>query len=163
MDMEEIEADVPDIFAAFRSLIAETWSSVGISHDALELARLRIAQLSGCEFDACMRFRTSTWSGVDEHRVAALSSWPSHDAFNDAERAILAYAEQLAIDSNGITDDTASALQDHLDETQYVRLTMALATLSEMQRVMWTLDVDPVDRIDFSPNVWAVRANQGVC
>ena len=85
------------------------WSAT--SPRLLELCRVRIAMLLGCEAEVAAR---TTGSGVDSNLMSAVSSWPSDPRFDALDRACLAFTEQFVIDVASIDDDTVAAMHEYL-------------------------------------------------
>ncbi len=67
----------------------------------LELCRLRVAQLVGCDGELAVRSRPAVDGRLAEDAVAELASWPTAARFDDTTRACLGFTEQFVIDPVG--------------------------------------------------------------
>lgn len=92
----------------------------------LDLCRLRLAQLVG---------RRVAARHAPAEKVAALANWPSAPVFDEAERAVLDFCEQFAIDPGLVTDEHASRLHEHFDEPALAALTTGIAFFDAVSRV----------------------------
>ena len=128
----------PVAYERFRELYAGLWDASVIDPALLELCRLRIATLLGC--DAELRIRHGG-ARLDEARVAALAAWPTSPLFGDAERSCLAFAEQYVLDPSRVTDADFGALRRHLDPPAIATLTLAVAVFDALARLRLGLGV----------------------
>jgi alkylhydroperoxidase family enzyme len=124
----------PKYAAAMRDVEAALWNQSLVSPVTLELCRLRIAALLGCE--AALRHRTpeALTAGLDETVVASLPHWPTDPGFDSCLRACLGYAEQLLIDAQGVSDELANAVIDEIGEGGFLVLTYACGLFETTQR-----------------------------
>lgn len=63
--------------------------------------------------------------------------------FTDAEKAALAYAEQLTLDAHGISDVLFARLREHFDEGQVVELSAMAGMFNYFNRVNDALLMEP--------------------
>lgn len=111
-----------------RRFEALLWQS-GVDRDVLDLCRLRVAQLLGC--DAVLRETTRD--------LDALTRWPTE--YDARTRACLAFAERFVMDPRAITDDDAAAVSAHLGAPGLVAFAEALAIFDGLTRARLVLDV----------------------
>jgi alkylhydroperoxidase family enzyme len=134
----------PDLYADYRAFLAALWTRETVGPVVLELCRLRIAQLLRCESELRLRYEPARAAGLDERKIAMLDRWPTASpAFTDAERACLAYAEQLVLDAHGVTDAQAAEVTAHLTAAGLVALTEAVALFEGFARFGQILGVEP--------------------
>ena len=105
----------------------------------LELCRLRIAQLLGCEAALVHRTPEAIAAGLDEDLVSSLSQWPTDARFSDQARACLGYAEQLLIDAQGVSDEDADRMIDAVGQGGFLVLTYACGLFETTQRARLTI------------------------
>jgi alkylhydroperoxidase family enzyme len=122
----------------------------------VELCRLRIATLVGCEVQRELRDPRAVAAGLDDGLVADLPRWPSAARITEAQRQALRFAEQFVLDPRGFTDDDTIALEQHFTPAQLASLTIAVAAFDALARVGALLTVDPTRTA--SPTV-AARAS----
>jgi alkylhydroperoxidase family enzyme len=123
----------PDIAERLDDLHHAAWAVV--DPVPLELCRLRIAQLLGCEPEQHARTPEALAAGLDEATIADLRGWPTSSRFGPRERACLAFCEQFVIDVANLTDDLARAVSDELGPAAFADFVNALLIVEQRQRL----------------------------
>jgi AhpD family alkylhydroperoxidase len=92
-----------------------------------ELAMLRSAQLTQCEW--CLDFgsKLAQEVGIPEEDLRELSLWRTSSRFDEKDRLVLEYAEGMTRTPVEVPDELFARLREHFDERQIVNLTMAIA------------------------------------
>lgn len=100
----------------------------------LELCRIRIAVLLGCEAE--VRDRTGA---VDDDLLDSIAAWPNDSRFTEADRAGLAFAEHYIIDVASIDDSTVAAVREHIGDVGLQNFVSALLVVEQRirLRLMW--------------------------
>ena len=88
----------PAAYDRFRELYGGLWDPTVIDPRILELCRLRIATILGCDAERAIRFGDGVEAGVTEADVAELPRWPTSPSFTATERACIGFAEQYVMD-----------------------------------------------------------------
>ena len=102
----------------------------------LELVRLRVSLMNGCEF--CVGHHTRELEKHNEpaSRIDALRDWSSSDAFTPRERSALAWADSVtAIASSGAADPEYHDVSTYFAPKDLVDLTMAVASVNAWNRM----------------------------
>ena len=133
---------VPPLAADHAAVIERLWAGV-LDPVVLELCRLRLAMLLGSRVALAERTPQAVAAGLDEAQVEKLSQWPTDPAFDQTQRAALAYAEQWLIDIHGVTDEQSAELCGLLGEPAMLVLTTALALWDGQHRFDNALEVNP--------------------
>jgi alkylhydroperoxidase family enzyme len=131
----------PGAYARHRELVAHLWRPGLVDPVALELCRLRIAQLLACAPELAARTPAARDAGLTEERVAALSDWPTAPGYSDAERAALAFTEMYVIDPGAVTDELAADVTAHFTAAQATALTTGIAVFDAIARFQVALAV----------------------
>ena len=63
--------------------------------------------------------------------------------FTDAEKAALAYAEQLTLDAHGVSDALFARLRSHYDEGEIVEISAMAGLFNYFNRVNDALQMEP--------------------
>jgi alkylhydroperoxidase family enzyme len=132
----------PDLYEPFRAFYAVFWTERLLDPVVLELCRLRVAQLLGCESEQQVRYAPALDAGLTEEQIARLPDWPRAPSFTEAQRAALAFAEQFVLDPHGIDDDCRDAVIDHFELAGLVALCEALALFDGFGRFRIILGVE---------------------
>jgi len=108
----------------------------------LELCRLRIATL--LEFEAGLRIRNARAerAGLDQDKIGSLNLWPTSPLFSARERACLALAEQLLMDTSGMTDEIVGDVLKHLPPSECYALVQAVNAMETLQRGCLVLGIE---------------------
>ena len=136
--LDDLIALRPGLLADFQAIRERLWVSAARPF-VLELARLRIAQLLGCEAELAVRTPEAVADGLTEEHVAALPRWPSDPRFGAAERACLALAEQFALSARDVTPEQVDAVRDALGDEGAVAFTVGLALFEGSARATLAL------------------------
>lgn len=112
----------------------------------LELVVLLVTARNRCDYCAAHHRPMGRKAGLSQAQLDAVDAltWRESDAFDETERAVLAFAE--AVSAGGrMPDATFDALRAHFDERQIVELTVRTAMCEFFNRFNETfqLDVEP--------------------
>ncbi len=130
----------PDLLHLYRTFYGTLWDDNLVPAHLLELCRLRIAGIHGCEAERGIRH---VHAGVTDEQIAALDTWHQAACFSAAERAALAFAEKMPWQHHGVTDDDIAALRAHLTDAQVVALTVAAAVFDAHCRLRLVFGLEP--------------------
>ena len=130
--------------------LAETWLDhvgavrwkTGLTGRLRELLVIRIAHLNGIAYvlnqhvPALARAEGMTLAECD-----ALADWRKAAAFSPAERAALAYADAMVLQTS-VPDDVFAELKRHYDDGAIVEISVLIGTYLMHNRVMGALRID---------------------
>jgi alkylhydroperoxidase family enzyme len=120
-----------------------------------ELAQARVGWAAASQFVFSQHCKSLRGIGVSEERIAAVPSWAVATCFDDAERAVLAYTDCLALDLGRVPDGVFGALREYLADEQILELTY-ITTLylhhAVMSRALRTEFDDREDPVVEVPN-----------
>ena len=80
----------------------------------------------------CKSLRTL---GVSDAKIAAVPSWQVSDEFTEIERAVMAYADALALDRGRVSDGIFDVLKQHLSDEEILEFTY-ITTMYIMHGIM---------------------------
>src|SRR3546814_7786050 len=89
----------------------------------MELAITRIGWDCACRWMYSEHSKILRGLGYSEAALAAIPAWAASDLFDPVERAVLAYADCIALDHGRTPDALFARLMAHFDEEQLVELT----------------------------------------
>lgn len=135
-----VAARQPALWRSFRDLVDVTWSSDALPPGVTELCRLRIAGLLGAS--GPLRLRPGVDAPGLEAKIAALPHWPDAAVFDEADRVCLGFAEQFALDAQGIDDAVAGPVVKLLGSRAYATLVVACGLAEAMARTASVLGED---------------------
>ena len=93
----------------------------------LELTIMRTAQIVGSTYEINQHIPLSKMCGYSDGQIAALPTWQASTLFDDKERSVLGYVEQMA-HGGDVDDPTFAALQKNFNSQQIVELTYTIGS-----------------------------------
>jgi AhpD family alkylhydroperoxidase len=113
-----------------------------------EMVILRVAELTGCEYERTHHLRMALRSGLNEDDCARVAIGSFDPAWSERDRILLGTVEAL-IGHEDLTDQEWSAVAGAYDQPQLVELVMLVTHYRMLATIIRTLDVQPdVDRRD---------------
>jgi 4-carboxymuconolactone decarboxylase len=110
-----------------------------------ELAILRVAQMSGAEYEWVQHVAIGQAVGVSDEEVAALEGGDAEaDCFGDGERLVLAFTTEVVRDV-GASQATFDRVAERFSPREVMELILTIGFYMMVARVMETteLDIDP--------------------
>ena len=125
-----------------------------------ELAQTRVGWAKGSQFVFSQHCKSLRGLGVSEDRIAAVPNWQVADCYTADERAVLAYADCLALQGGRTPEPVFAALKAFLSDEEILELTYITclydmhAVMSRALRTEWDDRDDPIVEVaapaDFS-------------
>ncbi|MFT7654478.1 MAG: alkylhydroperoxidase family enzyme [Candidatus Azotimanducaceae bacterium] len=112
-----------------------------------ELGQARAGFARGSQFVFSQHCKALRASGFSEEQIAAIPHWSATDLFDGAQRAVLAYTDDLVLQGGRVADGTFAALREQLSEVEIIELTYVTCTYelhATMTRAL-RLEFDDVD------------------
>jgi alkylhydroperoxidase family enzyme len=113
-----------------------------------ELGRLRLSTVHGCR--SCNRGNRldAKDAGLSDDQIRHIDD-PEHEAFDAADRAVLALADLISMDARGrrLDKTTWQQLSRHFSPAQVIDMAMCFAVLSGMARFLFAFDL--VEKEDY--------------
>lgn len=115
-----------------------------------ELGQTRAGWARASQFVYSQHCKASRSVGLSEEQIQAIPSWQTATCYNELERAVLAYTDDLVLGGGRVPDATFAVLKKHLSDEEILELTYTTAlydfhaTISKALRLEYD-DVD--DRI----------------
>jgi len=132
---------VPGIGVAAANLSLAVYSHTTLGLREFEAARLRIAQINGCQF--CLDWRTERdGRRVEETFLDAVTQWRTTDALDDRARLAAEYAERYALDHHGLDEEFWSRMTAHYSQVEIAELSMCIGSWLAFGRLNHVLGLD---------------------
>jgi 4-carboxymuconolactone decarboxylase len=116
-------------------------SKTTLSPKLREIAILRIAKLTGSDYEWTQHIAIALEFGVSQQQINDISQWVRSPNFSDEERTVLQYTDEVTVDVK-VTDKTFDALRKYLNEDNIVDLTISIAYWGMAARILVALQVD---------------------
>ena len=115
-----------------------------------ELAQTRVGWAKSSQFVFSQHCKSLRGLGVSEDRIAAVPNWQVADCYTADERAVLAYADCLALQGGRTPEPVFAALKAFLSDEEILELTYITclydmhAVMSRALRTEWDDRDDPI-------------------
>ena len=121
-----------------------------VSQRYKQLARLKLSLLHGCQTCNRQNIPGAREAGFSAAQIDALIAGDTAP-FDAAERAVIAYAEQVALTNmeGELSPALFSALRQHFSEAEILELGTVMAIISGMAKLSFVLNV--VDKESYCP------------
>ncbi|MER5885480.1 carboxymuconolactone decarboxylase family protein [Streptomyces sp. NPDC001941] len=134
---------VPEIGMAASNFSLSVYAHTKLGLREFEAARLRIAQINGCQF--CLDWRTERdGEKVEPEFAQAVTDWRTTDAFDDRTRLAAEYAERYAVDHHNLDEDFWERMGAHFSQREIVELSMDIGSWLAFGRLNHVLGLDTV-------------------
>jgi len=131
----------PSVLQNFARLGNSLLSKAELSPKLRELVILRIARLTGSEYEWAQHYPVALEVGVTREQTEAISHWTDSAKFSDEERAVLQYGDEVAQNVE-VKDKTFQTLQQYLNEQCIVELTASIGYWGMVARFLVPLQID---------------------
>lgn len=88
-----------------------------------ELAQTRIGWCAGSKFVFSQHVQALRGLGADAAKIRDITAWQTSEAYTRTERAVLAYADAIALDAGRVSDELFAALREELSDEEIFELT----------------------------------------
>ena len=141
LNLYKVLAHNPHVLRNFMRLGNSLLARTELSPKLRELAILRVARLAGSEYEWAQHYSIALEVGVSHEQTETISHWNDSTNFNDEERVVLQYTEEVAQHVK-VKEETFRALQQHLTEQSIVELTLSIGYWGMVARLLMPLQVD---------------------
>jgi AhpD family alkylhydroperoxidase len=116
----------------------------GLEPRLLELVKMRASQLNGCAYCLDMHSKDARAAGETEQRLYTLPAWRGTPFYTPRERAALAWTEAITNIQHGhASDEEYEAVRKQFDESELVKLTVAIAQINTWNRIAISFRAEP--------------------
>jgi len=114
-----------------------------------ELATLRVGNLAGADYEFLHHIPLGLSAGLTRTQVDEIGAWEESSEFDEQERVVLLYTDQVARDNN-VTDETFAGLRAFFSEHEVVELTLVIGYFVMLCRILvaFQLELEPGFRPD---------------
>jgi alkylhydroperoxidase family enzyme len=147
----EVFAQAPDLLAfVMQEFYAKVFFGGALEQRYKQLARLKLSLIHGCRTCNKQNVPGAIEAGFSQAQIDALSGGNS-EPFAPAERAVIEYAEQIALSNmeGRMTPALFGKLRAHFSEAQILELGTVMAVISGMAKLSFVLDL--VERESYCP------------
>lgn len=135
MDIARVAPEPYRVMMVFDRYLGETETDRSL----IDLVRLRMAQLDGCDYTREIWAKNYTSRTGDRRRLEELAGWRDSRLFSDRERAALDWAEALAEEARGAAPPALEGARERFTERELVDLTYAAELAHAWNRIILAL------------------------
>ena len=106
-----------------------------------EIAIMRVAIINGAAFEHKSHVAFALREGLRQEQIDALPEWQKSNAFDAAERAVLAYTDAMTNDIQ-VPDHVFDPLKLHFDTRELTELTVTIAAYNLVSRFLEAVQFD---------------------
>ena len=106
-----------------------------------EMAILRTAEMLDCAYERRAHAKAGKKEGMTDEQVKAIKDWESSNDFNDIERAVLRFTDEVAQVAR-VKDETFSNLAKYLDDGMMAELALIVGFYGMLARTLLPFEVD---------------------
>lgn len=158
----EVFAQAPETLGfVMKEFYAKVFFGGQVSQRYKQLARLKLSLIHGCRTCNKQNIPGSLEAGFTQAQIDALIDGDV-TPFNAAERAVIEYAEQVALPNmqGRMTPGLYARLRSAFSEAEILELGTAMAVISGMAKLSFVLDlVERESYCPFTPEAPATRAS----
>ena len=133
----------PEAAAGFWRLYGILWSRGTVDQPTKEVARLRNARTTGCNYCKAVRFEGAREAGLTEDRVDLIRDDYASSTLGARDKAVISYVDTMLHDPHGMTAAQREALAAELDDGQLVELTLGIGLFHGFSKIAVALGPPP--------------------
>jgi alkylhydroperoxidase family enzyme len=141
LNLWKVMGHCPYIGLNFQRLGNSILTGEGLSPELRELAILRVGNLTQSEYEFRQHTNIALQCGIGQNKINDISDWPVSKQFDERERAVLAYTDEVAQDIR-VRDETFARLRTFLSEPEIVELTAVIGYYGMVCRILVALEVE---------------------
>jgi len=151
---QKAESSVGKVVNLFKVLshspkILRDWNRLGttllikgqISRKLLELAIIRVGEICQAEYELRAHRQLGLDYGLSQGQVNDSANWRESDEFDDLERAVLQYTDEVSLNIR-VSDQTFNNLHQHFSDRQMVELTTTIGYYHMVCRFLEPMQID---------------------
>lgn len=137
MNINEVDGEAYKAVLALEKYV----HSGSLDESLLALVKSRASQINHCAWCLDMHLDEARKAGVEQRKLDVLAAWQeAGEMFSEAERAALAFAEQVTlISQDGVSDEVWAQVRAVFGEKDTVTLLMAIAAINVWNRMNVTV------------------------
>ena len=141
LNLYKVVAHSPGLLLNFIRLGNSVMGRMELPPKLREIVVLRVARLTGSEYEWAQHAPLARQVGVSQKQLDAISHWENSTEFNNEERAVLQYTDEVA-QKVKVADQTFNILKNFFSEQSIVELTLTIGYYEMVARLLVPLQVE---------------------
>ncbi|MEJ6846334.1 carboxymuconolactone decarboxylase family protein [Sinorhizobium fredii] len=134
-------ANLPHALDSLLSFTRDMRQGAAIAPRYRELAIMMVGHCTNSAYEFDHHWKAALRAGLQREQLKNLAEYETSPRFDDRERAILRYAEEVTA-TTGARDETWQALLRHFPENEIMDLVMAVAWYNAVARILTPLEIE---------------------
>ena len=127
-------ANAGDLGAAARSFFEEALVTGSLARELRLLVRYKVATINNCVYCATHQLNFLTQGGTELEKLEHIHDHATHPAFDERERAALAWADALTRDASNIPSQVAERFVSNFTPQERTEITIIAAAMGALNR-----------------------------
>jgi len=141
LNLYKVAAHSPKVFLNLIRLGNSVIGRMELPPRLREIVILRVAKLTGSEYEWAQHTPMALEVGISQKQLDSISDWKSSSEFNNEERAVLQYTDEVAQNVT-VTNQTFNRLKNFFNEQTIVELTITIGYYGMLARLLVPLQVE---------------------
>jgi alkylhydroperoxidase family enzyme len=144
LNVQRMTANAQRLFVVRSRLSNALFTQITLSAKLRELAILRTAKDCHSVYEWTQHVPAAKHVGVTEEQIAAVENWQSARCFNDVERLVLQFTDEVNANVKA-SRETLEALKQHLSPGEIIELLIIIGHWRQTASILETTEVDLED------------------
>jgi alkylhydroperoxidase family enzyme len=144
-DLFAVLANAPTLLDGWVDMVRNLRHGLVVEPRFSEIAIMRAAQIGGADFVQAAHGRLGVKAGVPQEKVDGVSTWRESDVFDDDDRLVLEFAEQIAADG-AAKQETVEQMQARFGVRETAELIISTAFYCCVSRVVTSMGITSLSR-----------------
>lgn len=145
LNVFKVMANCPHVGLNFLRLGNSILTGEEVPAGIRELAILRVGILAQSKYEVTQHIAIGLLCGVRQKQINDLAKWPDSIEFDNRERAVLQYTDEVAL-SIEVREKTFAALKQYFSDHAIVELTTTIGYYGMVCRILVALQIDIEDK-----------------
>lgn len=128
-------ANAGDLGAATREFLEEVWSLGTLPAELRLLIRYKVSSVNACLYCSTHQVAFLRRQDVSEDKIVNIHDFETHPAFDERERAALAFAEALTTDAGNVPPRLAGRLQASFTPAERVEVAVVATAMGLLNKI----------------------------
>ncbi len=136
-----------ELAASARQFLESTWLLGDLPRPFRALIRYRVSTVNTCYYCSSHQLGYLKKMGVAEEKIRHIHEFMTHAAFDDRERAALAFAEAMTVDASNISDEIAALFVSTFTPKERIEIAIVAAGMGMLNTLNDSLRVPVEDSV----------------
>ncbi|MBO9539834.1 carboxymuconolactone decarboxylase family protein [bacterium] len=133
---------VPELVTTLQAHFAAVLNAGTVELKLKELVVVRVSQLNNCDYCLASHTKIARQLGATDETFEELQCAIESPTFTEREKAAIAFAERLTVDSLGVDDAMFERLKEHFTDSEIVELAAVAGLFNYFNRFNNALQVE---------------------